>query len=79
MTLEIPTVRPPVLTYAVADDLRRLLAFRHFFRHAYTASFDGVQLAVLVSVCARLRGPLAHDLTVFDMFLERTAAALASG
>jgi hypothetical protein len=40
MMVEIPRVRPPVLSRADEPELRALLSFRHFFRHAYAVELD---------------------------------------
>lgn len=76
MTLEIPSVRPRVLSPETAADLRKLLAFRHFFRHAYAVAWDADQLATLREVALAVGEPLSRDLAALDAFLERTADAL---
>ena len=75
MGLEIPEVRPAVLSQASLVLLRRLLGFRHFFRHAYAVSFDATQLEALRQDALSLRGPLAHDLERLDAFLKAAARA----
>lgn len=76
MTLEIPSVRPAVLASGTADRLRRLPAFRHFFRHAYAVRWDSAQLARLREDALALAGPLAGDLDALDGFLAGLALAV---
>jgi hypothetical protein len=47
-TLDLPGVRPPVLPAALLGDLREMLRFRHFFRHAY-AVVSAAKLLELLS------------------------------
>jgi len=44
-TVELPDVRPPVLPRELLPELLELLAFRHFFRHAYSVPIDPDRLA----------------------------------
>jgi hypothetical protein len=76
MGLDIPSVRPAVLSAPTSAGLRKLLAFRHFFRHAYSVAWDTQQLASLREVALALRGPLERDFAALDSFLARTATAL---
>ncbi|MBK7586816.1 MAG: hypothetical protein IPI67_42340 [Myxococcales bacterium] len=76
MTLDIPSVRPAVLSGQSVAALRKLLAFRHFFRHAYAAEWDREQLATLRQ-CAVDAGPqVVADLGAFEAVLARLAAEL---
>jgi hypothetical protein len=75
MALEIPEVRPVVLSQASLSLLRRLLGFRHFFRHAYAVSFDAAQLEALRRDALSLQVPLAQDFQRLDAFLEAVARA----
>jgi hypothetical protein len=75
MSLEIPSVRPTVLSARVAADLRKLLGFRHFFRHAYAVAWDTEQLASLRQVAVALRDPLSLDFDELDRFLAGVADA----
>lgn len=43
--LELPDVRPAILSRPTVDSLRRLLGFRHFFRHGYAVPLDPMRLA----------------------------------
>lgn len=76
MSLEIPSVRPAVLGPSSRDGLRRLLAFRHFFRHAYSVDLDPEQPSELRRVAVEVRAPLGRDLDALDDFLAALASEL---
>lgn len=73
MTLDIEGVRPPVLGAEAAVVLRRLLAFRHFLRHAYTVPLERERLRSLKEDAIALESTLAGDLDEFDGFLNALA------
>ncbi len=75
MALEIEGVRPPVLSPTSLALLRRLLAFRHFFRHAYAATLDLRRLADLRLDMLVAPAPLEEDLTRIDQHLAQVATA----
>ncbi len=74
MALEVPEVRPAVLSPESLRALRRLLGFRHFFRHAYAVALDADQLASLRAEALALREPLKADLDRLDAFLAQVAS-----
>jgi hypothetical protein len=53
MSLDIEGIRPRVLSDESLRLLRGLLAFRHFFRHAYAVSLEGPRLEALRAECWR--------------------------
>lgn len=73
MVLEIESVRPRVLGEETARLLRRLLAFRHFLRHAYAVSLDRQRLERLRDDVLTLAPRLAVELDELDVFLQRLA------
>jgi hypothetical protein len=73
MALDIESVRPRVLSDESLRGLRTLLAFRHFFRHAYAIALDAARLQALVVDMLALKGPLEHDLAALDAYLGRVA------
>jgi hypothetical protein len=75
MALEIESVRPAVLSTGSVVLLRRLLGFRHFFRHAYAVSFEANRMEALRRDAKALREPLAADLERLDAFLRDVAGA----
>lgn len=76
MALRIDDIRPAVLRAETLHGLRELLAFRHFFRHAYAVSFDPVKLRRAAEDLVRTHPLLAADL---DRFQAVVAAAAAAG
>lgn len=73
MGLNVEGVRPAILRPESVRLLRRLLAFRHFFRHAYTVMLDWEQLATLRRESIELRSWLEGDLGALDDFLRELA------
>lgn len=67
---------PALLAPETYVALRKLLAFRLFFRHAYAVSLDRAQLADLRRVAVDARGGLGRDLDAADAFLAELAKAL---
>ena len=65
MSLEIPNLRPPVLTPELATRLVPYLRFRHFLRHAYATDFEPTKLA-----------PLVRDLPAVQLELEELLKSL---
>jgi hypothetical protein len=73
MALEIEGVRPAVISRTTLGPLRRLLAFRHFFRHAYAVTLEGARLAELRADAEAADAGLASDLDRLDAFLRELA------
>lgn len=73
MALDVESVRPAVLSGPALAALRRLLGFRHFFRHAYGVDLDGVRLEELRSVAVSSRDVVLSDLNRFDGVLAALA------
>ena len=68
MQLNIPGVRPALLSESTAADLDELRRFRHLFRHAYSADLDPHKVSRLAAGAGSLRRAFARDL---DRFLAR--------
>ncbi len=66
MQLEIPGIRPALLSAETAAGLDELRRFRHLFRHAYTADLDPCRVADLAARAARAQGDFERD---FERFL----------
>jgi hypothetical protein len=71
MGRELPDVRPAVLSVASLKLLRRLLGFRHFFRHAYAVQLMEHALAV-----GAAHEAFAQDVAAFLEHLHKVEAAL---
>lgn len=65
MTLEIPGVRPALLSQETADLLNELRAFRHFFRHAYGQSLDLARVEQNIRIARQVEPLLARDIGQF--------------
>ena len=70
MCLDIEGVRLAVFSVDAVDDLRHLLGFRHFFRHAYAVVLDGARLSELRRMASKLVPILNSQLDEFDRFLK---------
>jgi hypothetical protein len=77
MALDIEGVRPAIISETALTPLRRLLAFRHFFRHAYSVTLDGERLAELRRDAAAAQAALAPELDRLDAFLRDLAERAA--
>lgn len=70
MTVVIPRLRPEVLPTTALTGLADLLAFRHFFRHAYGIVLDRPKIEARLTTLVTLV-PLVNDaLDRFDAFLS---------
>jgi hypothetical protein len=74
MAQEVPGIRPAVVSSAALADLRDLLAFRHFFRHAYVVPLDAARLAALRDRALRVRPLVRADVRRLDAWLAALAA-----
>ena len=74
--LDVPDVRPPIVSPPMESGLRELLRFRHFFRHAYVVELDPAKLAVVADHHATVADGVARDLDRFAGTLEAMADRL---
>jgi hypothetical protein len=73
MALEIPGIRPALVSAESLRLLHRLLAFRHFLRHAYAVPLDRARLERLRDEALELAPLLAADVERADVFLATLA------
>ncbi|RPI88493.1 MAG: hypothetical protein EHM41_01060 [Chloroflexi bacterium] len=73
MALEIPGIRPAVLSNDVVEKLHEYLRFRHVVRNVYTFQFDPERLSRLVNNLQNIFSQTAQDLEDFSKFLEKTS------
>lgn len=71
MGLDLPRVRPAVLTANSIQHLDQYLRFRHVVRNVYTFSFDPERIAKLVADLGAVFTQLHQELVVFASFLEK--------
>lgn len=75
MATEVPGIRPAVISPALEDELARVLAFRHFFRHAYAVAFDPLKLQLELERVIALSPSLGVALDAWERFLAHATAA----
>ncbi len=71
MGLDLPKVRPPVLTSNSIQRLDQYLRFRHVVRNVYTFSFDPERIGRLVKELEMVFDQIRQELLVFANFLEK--------
>jgi len=69
--LDLPQVRPPILTSSSVQFLDEYLRFRHVVRNVYTFSFDAERVGRLVNELNANFGKVEQELLVFADFLEK--------
>ncbi len=65
MTLDIPGLRPPVITANTEKKLREYLGFRHLFRKRYGLELDWQKLKKLLLGVGQVRTQLEKDIGKF--------------
>ena len=73
MAMEVPGIRPPILSRDALPALRDLLSFRHFFRHAYTVPLDAGRLVALRQKALAVRPVVTADFERLDAWLAALA------
>ena len=70
----VPDLRPPICRPETASSAEKLLAFRHFLRHAYPVALDPTRLLALAADAEALVAAAIADLTAFTSFLRQATA-----
>ncbi len=73
MTLDVPGVRPPVISHELYDSLDELRRFRHLFRNAYVLHFDPDRLVIVLKHARRIEPLYQRDVERFLQFLDALA------
>ena len=73
MAMEVPGIRPAIVGPQTLPVLRDLLAFRHFFRHAYTVPLDARRLSTLRERAMAVRSAAGADFAAVDAWLAGLA------
>lgn len=73
MTLDLPRIRPPVITRETARLLEEFLRFRHLFRSVYGFELEWPRLRALLERLPTAWGALHRDLERFVGFLAEAA------
>jgi hypothetical protein len=71
MCLDIPGIRPAVLSPETCAALDEFMRFRHVVRNVYAFQLDGKRVAQLVQEAQALMKRIAAELEGFAAFLER--------
>lgn len=78
MALDIPQVRPAVLTTTLKDHLDELRRFHYLFRHAYMMSLDRQRVLKLAERVVSVSAALNEALERFRTYLLELADRLDS-
>lgn len=73
MQMDLPTLRPPVLSTEAAQMLDEFVRFRHVVRNIYAFQFDPERVARLVNQMRPTWVQTQTDLFTFVAFLEQVA------
>lgn len=76
MTLEIPGVRPRVISDESYTCLRELLRFRHFRRYYFEFEYDWEKLRMVETSCATASARLEQEFDAYERFLAEIAEEL---
>jgi hypothetical protein len=79
MSLEIPRLRPRLLSDESAAELDELLRFRHFRRYYLEFDYDWHRLRFVEEAFVRVRFRLQGELDACERFLLEAAEALSEG
>ncbi len=75
MTLDLPGLRPPIISPVVSQGLDEYRRFRHVVRNVYADSLDPQRVGELVERLAPLWAQLRSELSSFADFLEGVSRA----
>lgn len=79
MTLELPQIRPAVISEKTEQMLSEFLAFRHIVRNIYAFELDSDRLSLLMRRFPVAYTSLKGDLTNFIAFLQQTVERDSNG
>jgi hypothetical protein len=77
MMVEVPGLRPSVLSTAAAGDLAELRRFRHFFRNAYVLRFDADKVIAHAERVRRVQPTAKQGIASLQEHLREVLAELA--
>lgn len=73
MTLDVKSIRPPVISQEAYLALNELRGFRHLFRNAYLLQFDPDRLNLVLRESFKLKSIYEAEINTFLDFLEQLA------
>ncbi len=74
MSVNIPSIREPVLSCSSASELHEFLRFRHFRRYYYSFDYDWDRIGMLSAKFKKLYPLVKADMEHFIEFLNRLAS-----
>lgn len=77
MTLEIPDIRPSIISKELAEELDEYRRFRHMFRHAYGSEIRWPKMEPLANGIDSLTTTLTKKLSEFIRFVDKLSDYLA--
>ena len=77
MTLEIPDIRPSIISKELAEELDEYRRFRHMFRHAYGSEIRWPKMEPLANGIDSLTTTLTKKLSEFIGFVDKLSDYLA--
>ena len=72
MAMEIPKVRPAVISQDLKEELDKYRAFRHIVRNIYAHNFRIVKIKDLMQNIDKVLSELEKELRIFYEFLENS-------
>lgn len=76
MNIEVPKIRPAVLSHQSFLFLDKIRAFRHFIRHAYDCELDENELLFVKKKIEHEFSYLENDLKIFRSYIQKLSSAL---
>lgn len=70
MAVEVPDIRPAVISDTVLDELDEYRGFRHIVRNVYTFKFDPAKIEKLIVMAPKVFDHVRAELSAFADFLE---------
>ncbi|MHB8076545.1 ribonuclease toxin HepT-like protein [Desulfosporosinus fructosivorans] len=77
MTLEIPDLRPKIISKDLAEELDEYRRFRHMFRHAYGSELRWRKMEPLAMGVETLTLNLLKELSEFLRFIDKLSDSIA--
>lgn len=77
MTLEIPDIRPRIISKNFAEELDEYRRFRHMFRHSYGSELRWRKMAPLAKGIETLTTTLLKELSKFTRFVDELSNSIS--
>ena len=70
MSIEVPGIRPAIISTELKEKLEGYRGFRHVVRNVYTYHLDPAKVKPLVKSIGRVRKKLEKELSAFAIFIR---------